>query len=54
MGHVPPEVEEFLIAGRNPPTRGAPPGQCAGQGAALARGEGKGETLPLDRRGTKG
>jgi hypothetical protein len=48
MGHVPPEVEEFLIAGRNPPRRGAPPGQCAGQGRRAGSRRRQGETLPLD------
>lgn len=50
MGHVPPEVEEFLIAGRNPApeARARRQANVLAKGAALARGEGKGETLPLD------
>lgn len=50
MGHVPPEVEAFLIAGRNPTpeARARRQANVLAKGAALARGEGKGETLPLD------
>lgn len=50
MGQVPPEMEEFLIAGRNPTpeARARRQANVLAKGAALARGEGKGETLPLD------
>lgn len=50
MGHVPPEVEEFLIAGRNPTpeARARRQSNVLAKGSALARGEDKGETLPLD------
>lgn len=50
MGHVGPEVEEFLIAGRNPApeARARRQANVLAKGEALARGEAKGETLPLD------
>ena len=50
MGQVPPEVEDFLIGGRNPApeARARRQANVLAKGAALARGEGKGETLPLD------
>jgi 2,3-dihydroxyphenylpropionate 1,2-dioxygenase len=37
MGHVPPEVEEFLIAGRNPPGAGARQANVLAKGAAGSR-----------------
>jgi 2,3-dihydroxyphenylpropionate 1,2-dioxygenase len=45
MGKVPPEVEEFLIAGRNPTAeaRARRQANVLSKGAALARGEGKGK-----------
>lgn len=56
MGQVPPEVEEFLIAGRNPApeARARRQANVLGKGAALARGEGIGETLPLDAEWDEG
>lgn len=50
MGQVPPEVEEFLIAGRNPTpeARARRQANVVAKGRALADGEGQGETLPLD------
>lgn len=50
MGQVPPDVEEFLIAGRNPTpeARARRQANVLAKGQALARGDSKGETLPLD------
>lgn len=56
MGHVSPDVEEFLIAGRNPTpdARARRQANVLAKGEALARGEAKGETLPLDREWDEG
>ncbi|MCB5944227.1 3-carboxyethylcatechol 2,3-dioxygenase [Acidocella sp. KAb 2-4] len=50
MGAVSPEVEEFLIAGRNPTpeARQTRQNRVVENGRKLARGEGRGQTLPLN------
>lgn len=56
MGQVPPELEEFLIAGRNPTPEARQRRQAnvLAKGQALASGAGKGETLPLDAEWDEG